>query len=142
MDSAVVLFALAALGHFPLHHLKHFRVDDGFMVILDVVLRDFAFVDLGLLGQEIDGVAFLKERITFVLLIAEDTFDGGDAPFLLAAGCRDAVFGQGVGDTVVGHALQEQTVDALDDCDFLLPWFASGCRGQRAFAPVVRRRGR
>lgn len=107
MDSAVVLFALAALGHFPLHHLKHFRVDDGFMVILDVVLRDFAFVDLGLLGQEIDGVAFLKERIAFVLLIAEDTFDGGDAPFLLAAGCRDAVFGQGVGDTVVGHALQE-----------------------------------
>lgn len=104
MDSAVVLFALAALGHFPLHHLKHFRVDDGFMVILDVVLRDFAFVDL---GQEIDGVAFLKERIAFVLLIAEDTFDGGDAPFLLVAGCRDAVFGQGVGDTVVGHALQE-----------------------------------
>ena len=94
MDSAVVLFALAALGHFPLHHLEHFRVDDGFMVVLDIVLRDFAFVDLGLLGQEIDGVAFLKERIAFVLLIAEDALDGGDAPFFLAAGCRDAVFGQ------------------------------------------------
>lgn len=28
MDSAVILFTLAALGHFPLHHLEHFRVDD------------------------------------------------------------------------------------------------------------------
>lgn len=66
MDSAVVLFALAALGHFPLHHFEHFRVDDGLVVILDIVLWDFALVDLGLLGQEIDGVAFLKERIAFV----------------------------------------------------------------------------
>lgn len=56
MYSAVIFFTLAALGHFPLHHLEHFRVDDGFMVVLDIVLRDFAFVDLGLLGQEIDGV--------------------------------------------------------------------------------------
>ena len=120
MDSAVVLFALAALGHFPLHHLEHFWVDDGFMVVLDIVLRDFAFVDLGLLGQEIDGVAFLKECIAFVLLIAEDTFDGGNAPFFLAAGCRDVVFGKCIGDAVVGHALQEQAVDAFDD-DCLLP---------------------
>ena len=91
MNSAVVLFALAALGHFLLHHLEHFRGDDGFMVILDIVLRDFSLVDLGLLGQEIDGVTFLKECIAFVLLVTEDTFDGGDAPFFLAAGCRDAV---------------------------------------------------
>ena len=91
MDSAVVLFALTSLGHFPLHHLEYFRVDDGFMVIFDIVLRDFAFVDLGLLGQEIDSIAFLKERIAFVFLVAKDAFDGGDAPFLLATGCRDAV---------------------------------------------------
>lgn len=120
MYSAVIFFTLAALGHFPLHHLEHFRVDDGFMVVLDIVLRDFAFIDLGLLCQEIDGVAFLKERITFVFLIAEDTFDGGNAPFFLATGCRDAVFGQGVGYAVVSHALQEQAVDAFDD-DCLLP---------------------
>lgn len=120
MDSAVILFALAALGHFPLHHLEYFRVDDGLVVILDIVLWDFSLVDLRLLGQKIDGVAFLKKRIAFVLLVAEDTFDGGDTPFFLAAGCRDTVFGQGVGDTMVGHALQEQTVDALDD-DCLLP---------------------
>ena len=115
MDSAVVLFALAAFCHFPLHHLEHFRVDDGFVVILDIVLRDFTLVDLGLLGQEIDGVAFLKERIALVLLIAEDTLDGGNAPFFLAAGCRNAVLGEGIGYAVVGHALQEQAVDALDD---------------------------
>lgn len=115
MDSAVVLFALAAFCHFPLHHLEHFRVDDGFVVILDIVLRDFTLVDLGLLGQEIDGVAFLKERIALVLLIAEDTLDGGNVPFFLAAGCRNAVLGEGIGYAVVGHALQEQAVDALDD---------------------------
>lgn len=99
MDAAVVLFALAAIGHFPLHHLEHFRVDDGLVVILDIVLWDFALVDLGLLGQEIDGVAFLKERIAFVLLIAEDTFDGEDVPFF-AAGCQDAVLRKYVSDTV------------------------------------------
>ena len=71
MDSAVVLFALTTLGHFSLHHFEHFRVDDSFVVILDIILWDFTLIDLGLLGQEIDGVAFLQERIAFVLLVAE-----------------------------------------------------------------------
>ena len=115
MDAAVIVFTTATLGHFPLHHLEHFRVDDGFVVIFDIVLWDFAFVDLGLFGQEIDGVAFLKERIAFVLLVAEDTFDGGNAPLLLAAGSGNAIIGQLLGDTVVAHSLQEHGVNALDD---------------------------
>ena len=53
MDSAVVLFALAAFGHFPLHHLEYFRVDDGFMVILDIVLRDFALIDLAATAESL-----------------------------------------------------------------------------------------
>ena len=35
----------------------------------------------------------------FILLIAEDTFDGGDVPFF-AAGCQDAVLRKYVSDTV------------------------------------------
>ena len=59
MDAAVVLFASAAFSHFPLHHIEYFRVNDGFVIILDIVLRNLAFIDLCLFGQEVDGVGLL-----------------------------------------------------------------------------------
>ena len=59
------------------------------MVILNIVLRDFAFVDFGLLGKKIYSVGLLQECIAFVLLVAENAADGGNAPFVLAAGSRD-----------------------------------------------------
>lgn len=55
----MVLFASAAFSHFPLHHIEYFRVNDGFVIILDIVLRNLAFIDLCLFGQEVDGVGLL-----------------------------------------------------------------------------------
>ena len=46
MDATVVLPALAALLHLPLNHLESVRVDDGLVVVLHVVLRAFALIDL------------------------------------------------------------------------------------------------
>ena len=115
----MVLFAFAPLLNFTLYHLEYVRLYDGLVVIFYIILWDFTLVDLGLLGQEIDGVAFLKERIAFVLLIAEDAFDGGLAPFLFATRCWDAIGSQAVSDSVVGHTLQEHAVNALyGDCLF------------------------
>ena len=70
------------------------------MVILDIVLRDFALVDFGLLCQEIHGVGLLQERIALVLFVAENTADGGNAPFILAAGSRKFPPRQFLGDGV------------------------------------------
>lgn len=53
-------------------------------------------------------------------MLYQPSRENSASAFLLAAGCRNAVLGEGVGDAVVGHALQEQAVDALDD-DCLLP---------------------
>ena len=39
--------------------IEYFRVNDGFVIILDIVLRNLAFIDLCLFGQEVDGVGLL-----------------------------------------------------------------------------------
>ena len=119
VSTAMVLFAPATLLDFTLHHLEHVRLDDGLVVIFYIILWDFTLVDLGLFGQVVEGVGFLEQCITLVFLVAEDAFDGGLAPFLLATRCWDSISSQTVGDSVVGHTLQKHAVDALyGDCLF------------------------
>lgn len=48
-------------GHFFLHPFKQERVDDCFMAVLHIVLRDLALVDLHFLLQEIDRETLLAE---------------------------------------------------------------------------------
>lgn len=69
MDSAVVFLSLAAPLDLALHHLEHVRVDDGFVVAFDVVLRNLTLVDFCLLGQEVDRVGFLQQGVTLVLFV-------------------------------------------------------------------------
>lgn len=122
------------------YQFQVFKQGHSFVVILDIVLWDFALIDLGLLSQEIDGVAFLQERITFVLLVAEDTLDGGDAPFFLATGCRDAVFGEGVGNAVVGHPWTSRRWRYSDVLADTRPF--SRCRCRKWHRTTPRRQGR
>ena len=68
----MVFLSLAASLDFTLHHLKHVRVDDCFVVAFDVVLRNLALVDLRFLGQEIDRVGLLQQGVALVFLIAID----------------------------------------------------------------------
>src|SRR5699024_2194885 len=75
MDAAVSPTAAFSTLQFLLNQLKHLRLNDGFMVALHIVLRDLALVDLFLFGEEIHRVALLQERITFVLLVGENTTD-------------------------------------------------------------------
>jgi hypothetical protein len=74
MDAAVVVPTLTSLLHFSLYHLKYVRVNDGFVVILNIVLGNLALVGLFLFGQVINGVGLLQKRITLVLLAAQNTF--------------------------------------------------------------------
>ena len=50
MHAAVVLLDLAAFGHFPLNHIELLRLDNRLVVSFHVVLRNFTFVFLLLLG--------------------------------------------------------------------------------------------
>lgn len=56
------------------------------MVVLDIVLRDFALVGLFLLGQEVDREGLLQQRIALVLFVREDALDVTGVPVALAAG--------------------------------------------------------
>ncbi len=119
VNAAVVLLALAALGHLPLNHVELLRRDDRLVVSLHVVLRDLALVLLLLLRQVIDREALLQQGIAFVLLVREDAPDRGDAPLVLAAGRLDPLGGELLRDAVVGLAREEHVVDAPDDLGLL-----------------------
>ena len=79
------LFTFPA-GYFLLNLIKHFPWDDGRMVVLDVVLREFSIVLLDLAFNEICRVGFLQQDVTHVLLILQDALDGFRAPVLVAGG--------------------------------------------------------
>ena len=51
---------LAAPLDLALYHLENVRINDGFVVSLDIVLWDLTLVDLCLLDQEADRVGFLQ----------------------------------------------------------------------------------
>ena len=72
MDATMVFPALAALLHLTLHHLEGVRDDDSLVVVLHIVLRDFALIDLLFLRQVIDGVGFFQESAALVFLIRQD----------------------------------------------------------------------
>lgn len=115
MDATVVLPALAALLHLPLHHLEGVRVNDSLVVVLHIVLRDFALIDLLFLRQVIDGVGLLQESTAFVFLVRQDAFDRRGVPLGLASGRQDAVIRELLSDAIVRHALKEHGVDALNN---------------------------
>ena len=59
----MAIFAFGPFGQFPLDHLKGLRIDDGLVVVLHVVLRDFALISFHLLGQEDLAEGFLQQGI-------------------------------------------------------------------------------
>ena len=74
-----------AAFQFPLYLLKYLRADDGFVVALHIILRNFTFIDLFLLGEEVHGVGFLKECIALVFFVGKDAVDCSGIPFLFTA---------------------------------------------------------
>lgn len=63
VDTAVRAPTLLSALQFLLNQFKHLRLNDGLVISLHIVLRDFALVDLFLLGEEIIRIALLQERI-------------------------------------------------------------------------------
>ena len=72
-DAAPAVGAWTPCHHKGLYHLEGFPVDDGFVVVSYIVLRDLALVNLFLLCEEVDRVGLLKESVALV--------DAGVFPF-------------------------------------------------------------
>lgn len=87
---------VAGVDHAPadqllLHQKEDVLRDDGLVVAFHIVLRDGAVVFDALLRQKICGVSLLQERVTDVLLVAENLVDGAGVPFCFASAGEDAV---------------------------------------------------
>ena len=94
------------------------RLDNGGVAILHIVLRHFALVDLGFLGEEIHRKGFLKQCGAFAFLVLQDALHGSSLPDGLFSGGRDALLRQRGGDGICGFPLKELAVDAFDDLRF------------------------
>lgn len=89
----MAVFAFAATGKFPLHHVENLRLDDGFMVARHIILGDFPFVYFLFLGEKIRGVGFLEQGIAFVFFVGQHPLDRAEIPFRFFAGGRNTISG-------------------------------------------------
>ena len=88
--------------------------NDRFVIAFDVVLRNGAVVLDPLLCQEVCGIGLLQERVTHVLLIAEDLVDGAGVPFCLASASKNSVSHKSIGNLIHAGAFEVFPVYALD----------------------------
>lgn len=65
-----------------LHQFEGVRINDGRVRVLDVILRNFTVILLDGFGMKVCGIVFLKQGISFVVLILENAHNGGNAPLL------------------------------------------------------------
>jgi len=74
VNAAVVAAVLPTPRQLALYHIENLRLDNSLMVILDVILRNLALVELFLFREEIDGVALLKQRIAAIQQWLKDVY--------------------------------------------------------------------
>ena len=66
MNPTVAVSAGASALQFILNLIEDLRIDDGFVILFDIVLRDLTFIDFCLFGQEVDDEGLLQECVTLV----------------------------------------------------------------------------
>ena len=115
MNAAVAVRAGLSGGDLLLHQIEGLRADDGLVVTLHIVLRHLPGVLDLLLGDEVLREHLLQQSVTLVFLVCQNAQDNAFAPDGLAAGRRDAVGSQVVGDGIGGVAPQELCVNAADN---------------------------
>ena len=82
-DRAAPVLSRLPGGHKDLDCLEGIRRDDGFVVVPDVVLRDFTLVVLFLLCQEVHGIGLLEQGIALVFLVRQDAANVAGVPVIL-----------------------------------------------------------
>ena len=103
-----------------LHHLEGGRVDDGGMALLHEVAGDLPRVLYHLLREEVRREGLLDAGAACVLLVGEDSVDGGGVPFALARDRQDSPLCQFLGDGAGCQPLDEQPEDEPHGLGLLL----------------------
>lgn len=103
-----------ACGELDLDLIPGGWVDDRFVMPCDVALRDFAFVDLRGLGEEVGDNGLLDQDVASVFLVAQQGADCGRSPPGVASGGAVAFGFEYVLDLDDRFAIQEELVDASD----------------------------
>ena len=106
--------------HLRLHHLEGFRGDDGGMALLHEVARDLPGVLHHLLREEVRRECLLDAGAACVLLVGEDSIDGGGIPLGSPRDRQDASLGQFLGDGAGSQPLDEQPEDEPHGLGLLL----------------------
>lgn len=70
--------------HLQLHTFPNPRINNRLMVILNIILLDFPLILHPLLRQKVHRVAFLQERVPFILFILQHTANCRGLPFCSA----------------------------------------------------------
>ena len=94
-------------------------LNDGRMVVGDVVLGQLPVVLLLFLGEEVRCVGFLQQGVPHVFLIAEDVLDGAQRPLPVPLRGEDVPAFQGLFDLPQAAAQEEQAEDQPDLLRFL-----------------------
>jgi len=117
--ATVPLFQFLTPSHLCLHQIPLCRLNNGRVAVLYIVLGHLALVGFHFLLQKVYCKGFLQNSVSPVFLILQNALNGGNRPFLLAAGCGDALCGEGFRNGAGGLALHKQCVDPLYDFGFL-----------------------
>ena len=104
--------------HLLLHIVEGGLVDDGLVGILHVILRQFAFILLPVLGDGVLDIFLLQEHVACVVDVRQDVLDIGIHP-AAALPCRDALGGELALCLQAGFPVEEVLEDAPDDGRFL-----------------------
>lgn len=109
--AAVSAAVLLAPCNLILYHLEGGGVYDGRVALLHEAARHLPGVLHSLLGEEIRREGFLDAGTARILLVGENSVDGGGVPFALARDRQDTTPCQFLGDGARGQPLDEQSED-------------------------------
>ena len=100
---------------FQLNAVVFERINDCFVTMLNVILRNLALIDLHSFFQEVDCEGFLEKGGAFVFLVLQDAHNGRGLPLLFPARSGNTRLCQCLGNVRACFAHHEGTVNIANN---------------------------
>ena len=105
---------------FGLNAVEQVTVDDGRVVVLQIMLGDLSRVFHSLMLKQIGAIGLLSQHVTLVFFVSKDRLQTGRIPFLVGfSGWRNVSFVQAVADRGLAVACAVSLEDFSDDLRFV-----------------------
>lgn len=108
----------AASGNFFLNLAESYSVNDGRMVVFDIVFGAFAVVSLFLFGDTINGVGLIDYRIAHISLFSENGMQRTVSPLFFSTGSQNVIAFQLANDCLVTVACEKPLIYVLNRFGF------------------------